>query len=161
MTDPIGPLLPLTLFVMSTIALFAPAASPSFAEPTTPTDPALQHTIEQVVAQYIRTHQEVVEQSLQALEAKREAEEKARVKQAIVTRQNDLLNDPSSPVRGKSKGDVTVGGYFDIRCGYCKRADGAVMQLQSDDLRVRVVYKEYPSLGACPTLMKESHDLDC
>jgi protein-disulfide isomerase len=81
------------------------------------------------------------------LEAKRQEDEKARQKAAIATRQNDLLHDPSSPVSGNPNGSVTVVEFFDYRCGYCKRAAGAVTQLQKDDARVRVVYKDFPILG--------------
>jgi protein-disulfide isomerase len=84
---------------------------------------------------------------LQALEAKREAEEKARQKEAIANRQQDLLQDPSSPVSGNPNGDVTLVEFFDYRCGFCKRAAGAVTQLQKEDPRVRVVYKDFPILG--------------
>jgi len=136
-----------TGLAMFLLVLLLPAPPPAFAEPPTLPDPALQQTIDNAIEQYIRSHPEVIEQSLQALEAKREAEEKARQKAAIATRQNDLLNDPSSPVSGNLRGDVTVVEFFDYRCGYCKRAAGAVTQLQKEDPRVRVVYKDLPILG--------------
>jgi protein-disulfide isomerase len=131
------------------LAWLLPAAPPSFAEST---DPVLKQAVEQMIEQYIRAHPELIEQSLQALEAKREAEEKARQKAAIVNRQQDLLNDPSSPVSGNPKGDVTVVEFFDYRCGFCKRAAGAVTQLQQDDTRVRIVYKDLPILGEASEL---------
>ncbi|MET0515808.1 MAG: DsbA family protein [Nitrospiraceae bacterium] len=115
-------------------------------------DPATKQSMEQLIEQYIRSHPEVIEQSLQALEAKREVEEKARQKSAIAARQNDLLHDPSSPVSGNPSGDVTLVEFFDYRCGYCKRAAGAVTQLQKEDLRVRVVYKDFPILGEASEL---------
>ena len=136
----------LALFLL---VLFLPTAPPSFAESTAPADPT---SIDNAIEQYIRAHPEVIEQSLQALEAKREAEEKARVKQAISTRQNELLNDPSSPTSGNPNVDVTVVEFFDYRCGYCKRAAGAVTQLQKEDPRVRIVYKDLPILGEASEL---------
>ncbi|MDF0644444.1 MAG: DsbA family protein [Nitrospira sp.] len=102
---------------------------------------------DQVIERYIRAHPEVIEQSLQALETKREAEERGRQKIAIGKRQKDLLNDPSSPVSGNLNGDVTLVEFFDYRCGFCKRAASAVTELQKEDLRVRVVYKDFPILG--------------
>lgn len=114
-------------------------------EPTI--DPANRQSMEQLIEQYIKTHPEVIEQSLQALEAKREAEEKERQKMAVSKHQKELLNDPASPVSGNPSGDITVVEFFDYRCGYCKRAAGAVTQLQKDDSRVRVVYKDFPILG--------------
>ena len=108
--------------------------------------------MEQLIEDYIRTHPEVIEQSLQALEAKRDAEEKTRRKAAIADRQRDLLHDPDSPVSGNQSGDVTLVEFFDYRCGFCKRVAGAVTQLQKDDSRVRVVYKDFPILGEASEL---------
>ena len=116
------------------------------AEPTV-SDSKLTPELERAIEQYIRAHPEVIEQSLQALETKREAEEKARQKAALARRQHDLFNDPSSPVSGNPKGDVTLVEFFDYRCGFCKRAAAAVTQLQKEDSRVRVVYKDFPILG--------------
>ena len=110
-------------------------------------DPAARQSMDQVIERYIRTHPEVIEQSLQALEAKRQSEEKERVKAVIAARRNELLNDPASPASGNPNGDVTVVEFFDYRCGYCKRAAGVVTQLQKDDRSVRVVYKDFPILG--------------
>ena len=106
-----------------------------------------EQPLDKAIEQYIRSHPEVIEQSLQALEAKREAEEKTRQKAALAKRQQDLLNDPSSPVSGNPNGDVTIVEFFDYRCGFCKRAAGAVTQIQKDDPRVRVIYKDFPILG--------------
>ncbi|HEY7532613.1 MAG TPA: DsbA family protein [Nitrospiraceae bacterium] len=106
-----------------------------------------QSVTDHAIEQYIRSHPEVIEQSLQALEAKREEEQRARQKAALATRQNELLRDPSSPVSGNPKGEVTLVEFFDYRCGFCKRAASAVTQLQKDDSRVRVVYKDFPILG--------------
>ena len=115
--------------------------------PPAPPDPAFQQAVEQVVEQYIRAHPEVIEQTLQALQVKREAEERERVRNLIATKQAELLNDPNSPVSGNLDGDVTVVEFFDYRCGYCKRVAGAVTQLQKDDPNIRVVYKDFPILG--------------
>jgi protein-disulfide isomerase len=106
-----------------------------------------QGSLEPVIEQYLRAHPEVIEQSLQSLEIKREAEQKARQKAAISKRQQELLHDPTSPVSGNPDGDITVVEFFDYRCGFCKRAAPAVTQLQKEDSRVRIVYKDFPILG--------------
>jgi protein-disulfide isomerase len=124
----------------------------SFAEPTTPADPASEQALEQAIERYIRSHPEVIEQSLQSLDVKRQESERQRARAAIATRQNDLLNDPSSPVSGNPAGEVTVVEFFDYRCGYCKRVASAVTQLQKEDPRVRVVYKDFPILGEASEL---------
>ncbi|HEY3196675.1 MAG TPA: DsbA family protein [Nitrospirales bacterium] len=122
-------------------------SSPLPAEESPYADPAWQQAVEKAVESYIRSHPEVIEQTLQSLEAKRQTEELVRVKAVIADRQNELLNDPTSPVSGNLKGDVTVVEFFDYRCGFCKRVAPAVTQLQKDDPRVRVVYKDLPILG--------------
>ncbi len=114
---------------------------------STPSDPAFQQAVEKVVEQYLHTHPEVIEQSLRLLQAKRQAEEREQTRQMILTKQTELLHDPTSPVSGNLDGDVTVVEFFDYRCGYCKRVAGTVTQLQQDDPNVRIVYKDYPILG--------------
>jgi protein-disulfide isomerase len=126
--------------------------SPTLAEESPYANPAWQQAVEKTIESYIRSHPEVIEQTLQGLEAKRQAEAQERVKAMIATRQSDLLNDPSSPVSGNLKGDVTVVEFFDYRCGFCKRVAGAVTQLQKEDSRVRVVYKNFPILGEASEL---------
>jgi protein-disulfide isomerase len=133
---------------MFLLAWLLPAA-PSFAESPILSDPA---SLEKAIEQYIRTHPEVIEQSLQALETKRQEDERQRSKTALATRQNDLLHDPSSPVSGNLAGEITLVEFFDYRCGFCKRAAGAVTQLQQEDPRVRVVYKDLPILGEASEL---------
>ncbi|TKB93545.1 MAG: DsbA family protein [Nitrospira sp.] len=123
-------------------------SSPAFGQSTAPTtDPPWRQSVEQVIESYIRSHPEMIEQTLQALAAKRQEKEQASVKQAIVAHQSELLHDPASPVSGDLAGDVTVIEFFDYRCGFCKRAAGSVTQLQKDDARVRIVYKDFPILG--------------
>lgn len=134
------------IFMLSGVLGFLPALTNAETSPP-PSDPAFQQAVEQVVEQYLRAHPEVIEQTLQALQAKRQAEERERIRQVIATRQADLLNDPTSPVSGNLEGDVTVVEFFDYRCGYCKRVAGTVTQLQQDDPNVRIVYKDFPILG--------------
>jgi protein-disulfide isomerase len=136
-----------------TCVFVAIVSTPASGEPPAQiSDPAFQPAIEEIIQQYIKTHPEVIEQSLQALEAKREAEEKARQKTAIAAQQNELLHDPASPISGNPHGDVTLVEFFDYRCGFCKRAASAVTQLKKEDPKVRVVYKDFPILGEASEL---------
>ncbi|TKB93182.1 MAG: DsbA family protein [Nitrospira sp.] len=135
------------------LAILVPCAStlslPAFGQSTNQTeDPAWRQSVERVIESYIRSHPEMIEQAQQALEAKRQEEEKVRVKEAIAMHQSELLHDPASPVSGDPAGEVTVVEFFDYRCGFCQRAAGSVTQLQKDDARVRIVYKDFPILGA-------------
>lgn len=140
-------ILKLTLaIVFSCTSMFSSLA---FGQSTNQTaDPAWRQSVEQVIESYIRSHPEMIEQAQQALEAKRQEEEKVRVKEAIATHRRELLYDPASPVSGNPAGDVTVVEFFDYRCGFCQRAAGSVTQLQKDNAHVRIVYKDFPILGA-------------
>ncbi len=125
--------------VLSSCAAMATESKDSTAPSQNVTDAAIER--------YIRNHPEVIVQSLQAMEAKREAEQRERQKAALATKQDDLLHDPTSPVSGNPKGEITLVEFYDYRCGYCKRAASAVTELQKVDSRVRVVYKDFPILG--------------
>ncbi len=114
--------------------------------------PAWAESVERIVERYITSHPEVIEQALLRLDAKRQEEEQARIKEAIAAHQNELLHDMTSPVSGNPTGSITLVEFFDYRCGYCKRAASAVTQLQKDDPRVRVVYKDFPILGEASEL---------
>lgn len=122
------------------------------AEGPPPTDPAWQEAVEAIVRQYLRTHPEVIAESIQVMEAKRKAEEYERGKKKISARQVELLKDKSSPTSGSPNGDITVVEFFDYRCGFCKKVAGTVTQLQKEDSSVRIVYKDFPILGELSVL---------
>lgn len=132
-----------TLVLSASLLAIAPTL-PAWAESSSASG---QPALEQAIEQYIRSHPEVIEQALQALEVKRQEDERLRVVQAVATHQEELLRDPASPVSGNLNGEVTVIEFFDYRCGYCKRVASAVTQLQRDDPGVRVVYKDFPIWG--------------
>ena len=58
-----------------------------------------------------------------------------------------LFDDPASPVVGNPDSDVTLVAFFDYRCGYCKSAYHTMRAALQQDLRLRVVFKEFPILG--------------
>ena len=132
--------------VCVTLVLSASGVSVSASETTSASVPS-QDLTDAVIERYIRTHPEVIMQSLQALRVKQEAEQRERHKAALAARQDELLHDPASPVSGNPKGEITVIEFYDYRCGYCRKAAPAVTELQKQDSRVRVVYKDFPILG--------------
>jgi protein-disulfide isomerase len=135
-----------TSVVLATLFVFLSGCSTT-GKDTKSTSAPSQEPTDAAIERYIRAHPEVIEQSLQGLLAKREAELKERQKAALATKQNELLHDPASPVSGNPKGEITLVEFYDYRCGYCKKAASAVTELQKIDLRVRVVYKDFPILG--------------
>lgn len=136
-------------FVLSvcTALILSVAAGATMAHETESTSGDSEDLTDAVIERYIRAHPEVIMESLQAMKAKREAELRERQKKALVERQNELLHDPMSPVSGNLKGEITVVEFYDYRCGFCRKAAPAVTQLQKEDPRVRVVYKDFPILG--------------
>ncbi|MCH7957286.1 MAG: DsbA family protein [Proteobacteria bacterium] len=65
----------------------------------------------------------------------------------IVARQDELLNDPASPVGGNPDGDVTLVEFFDYQCPYCKTIFPSIQALLAEDRNLRYVFKEFPILG--------------
>ena len=54
---------------------------------------------------------------------------------------------PADPVRGNPRGTVTLGEFFDARCGYCKQMHPTVEQMLQRQRDVRLVLKDLPILG--------------
>ncbi|MBH0183901.1 MAG: thioredoxin domain-containing protein, partial [Nitrospira sp.] len=119
---------PFLLNVCAALALFVSGCSTTASE-TKPVPVLSQDVTDAAIERYIRTHPEVIMQSLQSMEAKREAEQRERQRAALATKQNELFHDPTSPVSGNPKGDITVVEFYDYRCGYCKKAASAVTEL--------------------------------
>jgi protein-disulfide isomerase len=103
--------------------------------------------IEKIVRNYLIANPEVVEEAIQALQAKREVAEKKRAQLAISEHRDALRGHPMTPVSGNETGDVTVVEFFDYLCGYCKRSLASMVHLLNTDKNVRVVWKELPILG--------------
>jgi protein-disulfide isomerase len=135
----------LSLSLLGVLILFATGCSTTSKGPQTATPS--QDVTDAAIERYIRAHPEVIEQSLQGLLAKRETELRDHHKAALATKQQELLHDPASPVSGNLKGEITLVEFYDYRCSFCKKAASAVTELQKEDRRVRLVYKDLPILG--------------
>ena len=133
--------------IFTAAALLAAACtaplSPAAAQQSAPDKSA----IEQIVKDYLLAHPEVIVESLNAFQRKQEAAEAEAQRGALVSRQDELFKNPSSPVLGNPKGDVTLVEFFDYQCGYCKSVHADVRRLIDSDTKVRLVYKEFPILG--------------
>ena len=105
--------------------------------------------IEKIVRDYLVEHPEIIEEALKALRAKREIEQRQSDRDAIAANGDALRAHPMTPVSGNPAGDVTIVEFFDYQCGYCKRSLKPVVELLETDSKVRIVWKEYPILGAC------------
>ncbi|MDE0340762.1 MAG: DsbA family protein [Nitrospinae bacterium] len=103
--------------------------------------------IEKIIREYLITNPEVLEEAIQALQAKRQARRQAAALASIRNNRKQIYEDPEDPVGGNPKGDVTIVEFFDYRCGYCKRVAPVVDDALAKDKKIRIVYKEFPVLG--------------
>jgi protein-disulfide isomerase len=116
-----------------------------------PAQPALTQeqtqAIQQLIHDYLLNNPGVVFQALKNQQEEMEREKQATAQDTIVSRQQDLVADPTSPTGGNPHGDVTVVEFFDYRCPYCKAVEPSLEALLKDDAKLRIVYKEFPILG--------------
>jgi protein-disulfide isomerase len=134
-----------------TLAVLIPALLLSLAAPDAARGqgltPQQQKQVEDIVRQYLLKNPEVLIEAINNLRAKEEAEEVKGIGDIIAKRRDEIERDPTSPVAGNPKGDVTLVEFFDYRCGYCKRVHDTVQNVLKSDGNVRFVYKEFPVLG--------------
>jgi protein-disulfide isomerase len=109
--------------------------------------PEQRKEVEGIVRDYLKSHPELLIDSLQAAEEKIKADEKDKAKRALGEHRKQVFDDPESPVAGNPKGDVTLVEFFDYRCPYCKQVEPALEKLIAEDRKLRFVYKEFPVLG--------------
>jgi protein-disulfide isomerase len=103
--------------------------------------------IEKIVREYLLREPEVVYQALEELQRRQAEATAARQRAAIAENQDELMDDPASPVGGNPDGDVTLVEFFDYRCAYCRRVVSSVRALLDEDHALRMVFKELPVLG--------------
>ncbi|MEZ5932509.1 MAG: DsbA family protein [Alphaproteobacteria bacterium] len=127
------------------IAAFA--AQQSLADEAAPATDLPVEQVEKIVRDYLMREPEIIYQALEELQRRQAAEQAERQKQMLVSRKDELLNDPATPVAGNLEGDVTLVEFFDYRCGYCRRVLSSMQALMEDDANLRVVFKELPVLG--------------
>jgi protein-disulfide isomerase len=125
------------------VGLAAPAVAGSH-EAFTPVE---EDAIERIVRDYLLKNPEIVLEALETLEARRKLAQEQRSREQLRTRQEEILNDPSSPVGWNPEGDVTIVEFFDYQCPYCRAVAPRLAELKRDDGSIRYVYKEWPILG--------------
>lgn len=124
---------------------------PAMAQDATPA-PAFTDSqkaaIEDVVRNLLTEKEpELVFKAAEIMQKRQQDQQLASSQKAVSDNKEKLYNDPTSPVLGNPKGDVTIVEFFDYRCGYCKMAHEAVKKLLSEDKNVRYISKEFPILG--------------
>jgi len=132
------------------LAISAPGLAPAQTGGTpltTAFSPEQKQAIEQIIKEYLVANPEVFMEVQQALEAKMEAAQAEKMKVAIKEHATQIYRQPSAPVAGNQKGDVTIVEFFDYNCGYCKRGFTDLAKVLERDTKVKLVLKELPILS--------------
>lgn len=107
-----------------------------------------QDEFERRIRDYLLAHPEVIGEAVNRLEARQRDQAAAEGQAVLKSRAAEVFNDPNSPTSGNPQGDVTVVEFFDYNCPYCRCMTPVMIQAERDDPKLRVVYKEFPILGA-------------
>jgi protein-disulfide isomerase len=107
-----------------------------------------QQEFEQRIRTYLLEHPEVLMEAVNRLDAKQGEQEAAAASAVLKDRAADVFQDPASPVSGNPKGEVTLVEFFDYNCPYCRVMVPLLTQAEAADPWLRIVYKEFPILGA-------------
>jgi protein-disulfide isomerase len=126
-------------------SLLALAPAPVCAEEPSPTE---VERFQKIVRDYLSQHPEVIVEALKQYQNKQAAEQADKLRATIASLSDDLLKDKESPVGANLEGDVTVVEFFDYQCPYCKAVAPSLAKAVAADGKVRLVYKEFPILGA-------------
>jgi protein-disulfide isomerase len=109
--------------------------------------PAQRQAIEGIIHDYLVQNPDVLIEALRKAEEKMSHDAEDKASRALVDRQQEIFDDPATPVGGNPKGDVAIVEFFDYRCPYCKQVQPAIQSLLDQDRNLRFVYKELPVLG--------------
>lgn len=103
------------------------------------------------IRDYILRHPEVVVESIGRMQSQRQQDQastEAQQRAAVIANRAKIFDDPTSQVGGNPRGDVALVLFFDYQCPYCKQGVAEEKALLAADPGVRIVYKEFPILGA-------------
>lgn len=130
------------------LALAAPAQAQS-----APMTDAERDIFRSEVRAYLMEHPEVIFEAVQEYENRQQTAQADMDLALVQINAEAIFNDGHSWVAGNPEGDVTLVEFMDYRCGYCRRAQPAVMDLLGQDGNIRLVIKEFPILGPQSELM--------
>lgn len=128
---------------LTTLMLVCFAASPLKAEPSA----EQRQEIEQIVRDYLLANPEIIEEALQALQAKRDQAEAVAQSKAIEENRALIFDSSNQMVLGNPGGEITLVEFFDYNCQYCKRALADMDALLKTNPDLRIVMKEFPILS--------------
>jgi protein-disulfide isomerase len=114
-------------------------------------DPSLSNQqrkqVKEIIKEYLQKNPKVIIQSIQAMREQQKNKAKQLSRKSVGVYKELIINDPTSPIAGNPKGDVTIVEFFDYSCGYCKKIFPNLKRLISEDKNIRFVFKELPILS--------------
>ncbi len=111
------------------------------------TGPQERQEIERIVREYLLANPEIIEEAVNALRTRRQAEEVAAQSRALEENREQIFDSPHQMVLGNPEGAITLVEFFDYNCGYCRRALSDMTALIEANPDLRVVMKEFPILS--------------
>ncbi len=117
-----------------------------------------QQKIEKIIAEYIKTHPEVIGSALEAkptmivdaikkLGKQREEEEKKKAEEALVKYKKEIFQESTALFSGNADGKKIWVEFFDYNCPHCREMHKVFKDLIAQDKDVKVVYKPLPLFG--------------
>ena len=104
------------------------------------------NNLEEKIKDFILKNPEIIIESLQKFEVKKENEKKLEYKSKINTLSNQIYNSESL-FEGNKLSDKVIIEFFDYNCSYCRRAHLDLKKIISEDNNIKVIYKNYPILS--------------
>ena len=103
--------------------------------------------VEEVISKWVEANPKAIIEAVANMQ-KKAMEDQMKDAQKNIGDKKDELFDKKSPAFAPSGYNVTIVEFFDYACGYCKKAQSTVEELLKEDKKVRVIFKEFPILGA-------------
>jgi len=132
------------LVATSAIALMLPFSA--MAQSADPKAPVTHEEFSAMLKDALMKNPEMIVDAIKELQQKQKAQTAKEVEKAI-DKNHDALFDASAPSIGDPKGDVTIVEFFDYHCGYCKHMLPVITQLNKDDSKVHIIFREFPILS--------------
>lgn len=134
------------LLTLAACGLFL--AMPAHAAESEGLTAAQKSEVETIIRQFlIEKEPETVMKAVEVLKQRDQQQQMAIAKEAVTKHKDRIYDEPTSPVLGNPKGDVTIVEFFDYSCGYCKMAQPIIEEILKTDKNVRFIAKEFPILG--------------
>ena len=99
------------------------------------------------VKNYILENPEILIQSLQNFENKKELEKKSQNKELIKKLNDDIFLSNVMLYEGNISGSDIIVEFFDYNCSYCKRAHKDIQKVIEKNKNAKVIYKNFPILS--------------